>query len=473
MVLGLLLLFAGYASLFWLSRRGARKATMAPAASSLPGIRAKGKRRALLGGGIGGGAVGFLAFSTLAAIINAAVCVPQPERAMSPGAFFAVWLISGLVGLALCGHFASLARIFSGLLAATCLTIILTATFGIHTLLIRSVLIAVSAALLTAPLLLQRNKMLVRIMLNGTTALIGIVTFLNGVALFAPPEAASHAWLNLLPLLFAPDSERAFPSWGAPAFKGLIAGAILGVVLGFAMQLLLSRHAGEDAEASWNEYLGAYTERYEKSGMLPGQYEGSLARAGLFEPQPSMWQRIGSFFEQGSGPASYGHVAGGQSAALTALPAKSKRSGSSRSRGPAKFSALGRDGALATTHEDDDDTDVDSDAEDDKKALFAHPSKAGLSELAKSTYALPSPPPFEESTPSYHSTGSGLSGTTKASGSNVSVGHDGAPHKAFDSYTDGAAVPRSTASPPPAAAGNPAAVPATPSLINAISRIQA
>ncbi|CEH17999.1 hypothetical protein CBOM_04433 [Ceraceosorus bombacis] len=457
---------------------------------------------------------------------------------MSSGAYFAVWLVPGLLGAALCGHFKFAARLFSGLLGAASLTIILTAMFGIHTLLIRAILVSILAVLLSAPLLLPRSALLQRHLLNLNTSLIGSVVFLNGVALFAPPEKSTESWLNLTAVLFAPDGSDALSAavdkWGTSAFKGFIAGAVLAVVIGFSFEALLHSHSGEDAEASWNDYLGAYTERYEKSGMLPGQYEGSLARQGLFEPAPTPWQRIAAVFAEAgsarSGPASYGNIPGGQNVddrdtdadTLTAIPTRKRSRGASSrrthksgktSRGvPARFEALSRrdkdldleNGDDSESEGDDSDaTDVEDVAGDlskeasDSKSRLSSASKGPatseqLSALARSTYALPSPlprPPGSLSTatplPSYRSdatastgVGSNVSGSTKVS--SVSTAYDGTPHKAFENYRDAGAsrAPNSSSRPtsplnPASGANNGNAVQATPSLINAISRIQA
>ncbi|KDN52452.1 hypothetical protein K437DRAFT_6325 [Tilletiaria anomala UBC 951] len=546
---GTLLLFSGFASFNWLSRAGVRSRS-----AILPNGKQVKSRAALLAGGIGGCVIGFLFFSFLVTLVLCAVCARSGKAPLAPQAFFALWFAPSLVlGPLLGGHWRVVGRSMAGLLAGVCTVLLVTAVFGIHTLTIRVILLAIFASLFTAPLLLTaRNSTVQRHLLGVCTALIGVVTMLTGVALFAPPEDSSAAWLDLWALLFAHDGSatqaNAISAWGTPAFKGYIAGGVLGCVIGCALQFFIGAKTGNDAVEEWNDYLGGWTERFvNKSGAaVPGPTGMVESRAGLFEPAPTAWQRVaGLFSDKDQRPASYGRdppiTAGATSApsaggaAFTELNpnrrAKSAKARSSAgrniSRGPARFQALARGekdaeaSELSDEHDADDSdddsyaTNIDDSSVDDKKQQQQHKSgeRDAVAELNKGNgglenyrgYALPRPPSYRtdscaSSAGGNGGAGSGLSGTTKASSSSSSDGlsdpsNSGGSeevHKPLAVYRDSAAVaapatlPASSAAsrPPlsapsvapqlqaPQPAGAQTMVPATPSLINAITRIQ-
>ena len=523
-VTGLLLVFNGWASYTWLSRAGARERT-----AILPNGKKVKSRAPILGGGVGGAVVGFLFISWFATLIMCAICA-RGRAPPNSTAYFAIWLAPALVlGAGVGGHFKIASRAFAGLLAGVSLTLMLTAVFGINTLTIRVILLSIFCSLFTAPLLLMPRSgaaTVQRHLLNVCTSLIGMMTFLTGVALFAPPEDSSGSWIDLWALLFAPDNSAsqaaAISAWGTPAFKGYIAGAVLGTVIGCVFEYFLHAKAGMDAQEEWNDYLAGYTERFvDKTG-------DAGVRAGSFEPAPTGWQRFANLFSEADRrPASYGAdlpaaaTAGGFTELNLARRAKSTRSSRKTSGGPARFKALSRgekDADLADEyelrHDDDDDdsdaTDVESDAGDmEKKAGFEGEAKDSVPELKKGEkgaalenyrgYALPRPPSYRtDSSGSGTGNGSGLSGTTKASSDAGLTTPSEEVHKALGVYRDsssgtppakrsiGTIADRSVSagsSPTTALASSPVTnaatvgapqhmVPATPSLINAITRIQ-
>ncbi|UZJ56399.1 hypothetical protein CBS101457_005719 [Exobasidium rhododendri] len=527
-VIGLLLVFYGYASLFWFNRAGSglrerlgrgRKAGQVEATTgSARSKRArKQKRRPFLSGGLGGVLVGFLFFSYLASVINNALCADDGKKALGAGAYFAVWLAPGLLGAVLGGHFFFMAKIMAGVLGATCLTITFTAMFGIEAILVRVVLLAILAPLLSAPLLLPRINPLQTLILNGCTSLIGVVTFLNGVALFAAPYDASSNWIDLWTLLFCQDGAASHAviigSWGTSAFKGYIAGAVLGAVVGFVFELFLHGQSGKDADSEWNEYLGTYTERFSldgndlegKSGLNVNNPVSVAARVGLFEPAPSAWQRMVDFFDsEAKRPAHWGGLSG-DGTLVESISDKIKKKRPSRSAKtaggvPAKFEVLSkRDDFDRESSSDDDDDDDDDDSDDDGatdigsedeegKALsptirMIKNSSSGSDGGGKiGSYAGHTRPSMDSPAPSYNT--SQFSGTTAKESSQDSI-----IHKSVQVYRDAAVSPPIGKSPSPLSptqspqqqprqqqpvqpAAAAAAVPATPSLINAISRIQ-
>jgi len=500
-ITGLILLFFGWASFFWGSNLGnspkrldekIRKASrLCPLFAGPP-----------LAGGVGGVVVGFLFLSFLTTVVTASICVAE-NKSVSSIAYFVIWLLPGLLGAFLAGHWPFFARACTGLLCGACFTLIITAMFGIHTLIIRAIIIIVFTCLVTAPLLIPKRNVIRFHLLNICTSIIGMVTFLDGVALFAPPRASSDSWIDLWVLLFALDNSTselsATRKWGSGAFKGLIAASVLGTLIGFAFEFIFHKHAAEDPDMEWNNYLGSFTQHLQDSPE---------DRAGSFEPEATIWQKLARAFTPASRPAAYGNVSATakddlEKSPLTELPiAKSRRKARrarSARKGPAKFSALDR-------VESDSETDYDSDFSIGKLnprpiSTKTFESKLDADELADQLKPLAasndskstSVPGLLARPPSYRtnssksgsgSTGSGISGTT-ANSADIAVtsclsskSGDGAvglmispPRPGFERAT--------TMSPPPPfpSSGAPSPLapsfPATPSLVNAITRIQA
>lgn len=499
--LGLFLVFFGWASYNWTTR---------PRSQTGKKIGSKDiSSRAILGGGIGGTVVGFLFMSMLSTLIVCAVCSSGERPSPSSTAFFVIWLVPGLLGAALGGHLRIVGRLMAGLAAGASSTLILTAMFGIHTLLIRIVLIAVLCPILTSPLLLPRTTMIQKHLLNASTSIFGMLILLDGVSLFAPPKESSDSWLNLWVLLFSGDESASKDSiiqaWGTGSFKGYIAGAVLGSIIGFLFEFFFHKHAAENADEEWNDYLGTYTSRFEKNGSdlrhggsgMPGAFDGS--RAGLFEPSPNVFARIGDFFagNSKSEPASYGNLPGGQNTSPLTERSSSKRSRarSSRSKAtttrsaktkrgtPARFEALGKrdldlEACQESDEEDSDATEFDS---DDDLSNSKAKDKDGNSLQNYGGYSLPvisggglKPPGLLESpSPSYRTSGtesltntsSTLSGSTKQG--SITNGGGSEVHKPLDVYRD-----KDVTSTSQVDSNGQKIVAATPSLINAISRIQ-
>ena len=120
------MLFFGWASFFWGCNIGTRRSRI--------DVKAKKPRKlgflfagAPLAGGIGGVIVGFLFFSFLTTVITSTICITQ-AKSVSSTSYFVIWLIPGLLGAALAGHWSLLSRAFTGLLAGACFTLIVTAT---------------------------------------------------------------------------------------------------------------------------------------------------------------------------------------------------------------------------------------------------------------------------------------------------------------------------------------------------------
>ncbi|SNX81790.1 uncharacterized protein MEPE_00495 [Melanopsichium pennsylvanicum] len=519
---GLFLLFFGWASFFWGCNLG----------NSAQRIEDKVNGRSRLGplfagapiaGGVGGIAVGFLFFSFLAIVTASAICVAE-AKSISSTSFFIIWLLPGLLGAFLAGHWALFARAFTGLLSGACFTVIVTAMFGIHTLIIRAILISICTSLVTAPLLIPKHNAIHFHLLNICTSAIGMVTFLDGVALFAPPRASSNTWIDLWALLFAGDNSpselSATKKWGTSAFKGFIAAAVLGSLVGFLFEFIFHKHAAEDPDMEWNSYLGSFTQRLENHETADPH-----ERAGAFEPALSAWQMFSRAFAESISSAAYGNITSlfhdPEKSPLTDLPhAQSRRKAcptrNVKTHGPARFRALSKGDKDLELAGSDSDTDYDSDTSLQKlnprsskavsaKSLLCKAVAHELADVLKPLSAredsrfdnfgaarIPRPPSYRtnSSNSGNGSTGNGVSRTmavppNKASRWKIS---GGPAEKAMGVYRDGDAstsltrlsVSRHTtmSPPPPFSDSQPSSplnpsFPATPSLVNAITRIQA
>ncbi|CAO1628511.1 unnamed protein product [Parajaminaea phylloscopi] len=518
--LGVFLMFFGLASFYW-----ATSPRLSPK-------RGKTSRR-VLGGGIGGMVVGFLSGSFLSLIITGATAT-RHHTTLSAGGTFALFMAPGCVLLAASAHLRFLSRLLTGLLGGVCAAVILTATFGVHAIVPRSILLAIFCVLLTAPLLAPAKARWPRTkkwLLNINTSLVGSVCLMDGVALFAPPEEASRSWIDLWTLLFAPDGSSTqtytVRSWGSSAFKGYIAGAVLSALVSVAFEAWFHREAGESVEDEWNEYLGAYTNQIEKGELLYAAEagDGGPHRAGRFQEPQSLWSKLrhatgdaSAWSRRQRGPASYGNIAEGRSApeagGFTERAFSGRRSGGrgrqSSGTGPARFEALSKkDRSRKLSHlvdSDFDSGDSDSEATEIDELEKQAECRDVVTALPKTTnyggYALPVLPALPRP-PSYRTdsaqSSSQLSGSTAVSSSGSShtqprpdagdratvQSREGSAakgtedvHRPTSVYRDAsknsaaAVASATTKSGRQASAQTTTPVAATPSLINAIDRIQ-
>jgi hypothetical protein len=346
MASGLLLLFFGLASFYWLTKwrlQHHHSSDNVALVSALPILKqghprqkASGRkgRRAIIGGGVGGLLVGFLGVSYTVALIHNTLSVEHGRRPLPASAFFAVWFVSGLIGACLCGHFSLMSRMVTALLGAASFVVILMAVFSIRLLLVRVTLLSIFAVFFVVPLIQPHAKQLQMLLLNACTSFIGIVTFLNGVALVSPSVEQSSAWVDLWTLLFVGnkyiDQSQLTSIWQSSVFKGFAAASVIGAVVGFVFEWLFHRQCGNDPDADWNQYLGNYTKQFETTN--PKLYDdpairtdsGASPRAGMFEPAPSAWQKMVDFFDSDhSRPAHYGNLSGDDSYSLATSQTKS------------------------------------------------------------------------------------------------------------------------------------------------------
>lgn len=327
---GLFLLFVGVPSLYWItpSRRKVQK-------------DGKGGRK-WLPGGIGGLVVGFLALSSIATVIAMAIASRRTNVHLSSYGWFAVWLVTGLVGSALSGQMRIVSSLLTGLLGGLHFTLLFIAAVGIKRLVMRMVLAGMSSLLMTIPLfspIQARWPLLSRIILVINLSVIGSSTFMDGLVLFIPSQGASHAWIDLWIWLFAPDqpspsvvpgiypppdglaphnngwhrsstqNNTVLSNWSSSTFKGYLAAAILGAVLGSLFQAWFYRGVGESPDEKWNDYLGVYTGSNDQGDNRDVMLFPSSTRKGDFEPYESPWSRLADRWNGGKHrPAKYGQA---------------------------------------------------------------------------------------------------------------------------------------------------------------------
>ncbi|PWN19691.1 hypothetical protein BCV69DRAFT_300001 [Microstroma glucosiphilum] len=465
-ICGLLLLFFGLDSFRWLSSFRSK-------GSSIPSTK---QPRRILGAGVGGILIGFLAGSTLSILLITSFATRQSST-LTPGGLLVAWLIPGLIVAPLAGHFSFLSRVLTGLLGSMNLVLLLTALGGVHTLATRAALLVVAAPVLTVPLLIPPKSRWGQVkwwLLNINTSFVGAMIFLDGIALFASPQDTSHAWLDLWTLLFAPDlgaSESTIvQQWGTTAFKGYVAGAIILVLAGIAFEWYFDHCADEDVGEEWSDYLGVSTEQAEKdtegrpdAAYMP-EMGGSRAygevRAGILDVPQSLWARIKSHgrYRRGA-PAAYGGYSEGRSTPLAEQPSYTERVASIRS-----FRRSGRRPARYVPHEDEEAIDGDFDVEFEGVYAYADQQKDGL-HLAIPQYTSPGMPriPSYSSEPHQSQSSSLISGSTAVEKTGEEISQKD---------LDNVSPPATAFSGDLASQESPGQVTATPSLLNAVERIQ-
>ncbi|KAL1744732.1 hypothetical protein HDZ31DRAFT_74032 [Schizophyllum fasciatum] len=245
-----------------------------PSYKAIPGTLAPPRRKITfaLEGGVGGLALGYSFGVQFASFM--AVCIPAVTSAspLSSKSFIAVWLLPSVVTTLLGGRWKygalALAGITGGALFALGISVI------IHpNLLTRIVLAAVLVPLSTVLALLpfaRTQRPIMRLCTAATGAFGMVVT----IAILADIPAWANVWQRLV--------QRDNVEWGTGKEQGLSAAFGILVVLGMASDLLLRRKLGECPDEKWDGYLADY------AANLPDQ----PGRAGTFQPLQSAWDRL-------------------------------------------------------------------------------------------------------------------------------------------------------------------------------------
>ncbi|KAL1685576.1 hypothetical protein GGG16DRAFT_129328 [Schizophyllum commune] len=245
-----------------------------PSYKAIPGSLDAPKRRIAfaLEGGVGGLAIGYSFGVQFATFL--AVCIPALTSAspLSSKSFIAVWLLPSLVTTLLGGRWKYCALAFAGITGGALFSLGISVI--IHpNLLTRVVLTAILVPLVTILTLLpfERSQ---RPATRFATASTGAFGTVMSIAILAGIPAWANVWQRL--------AQHDNIDWGTSKEQGLSAAFGILLCLGMASDFLLKRKFGECPDEKWDGYLASY------AANLPNQ----AGRAGTFQPLQSAWDRM-------------------------------------------------------------------------------------------------------------------------------------------------------------------------------------
>ncbi|TFK86845.1 hypothetical protein K466DRAFT_492029 [Polyporus arcularius HHB13444] len=229
------------------------------------------KRIFRIEGGIGGIALGFVTgvhFTTFLALLIPNV---STSKSLSAGAFLAVWLLSAIACSILAARWRFVTLAFAGIAGYS--TFALAFAVILHpSLLTRLILVAIFTPIGVVMCLLpiaRTQHVFVRLAM----ASIGAFGTILAIALLAHIPSWTEVWDRLW------IKDGSF--WGTGQEKGLSAAFCLFVLVGVASDWFLKRKLGENPDEKWDSYLADYT------ATLPN----SSNRAGQFQPLQTFWGR--------------------------------------------------------------------------------------------------------------------------------------------------------------------------------------
>ncbi|KAI0655484.1 hypothetical protein C8Q70DRAFT_1020299 [Cubamyces menziesii] len=229
------------------------------------------KRVFRLEGGIGGIAIGYTTgvhFTTFVALLVPNVSSNPP---LSSGAFVAVWLLSSIICTILAARWKYVALGFAGLVGFSTLAVAISVI--VHpTLLTRIVLTAVFTPIGLIMCLLPIARTQHAFVRVGMASAGSFGTILS-IAILAHLSSWSDVWGRL----WIHDGS----GWGTPKEKGLSAAFCLFLLVGVVSDWFLKSKLGENPDEKWDSYLAEY------AATLPNASD----RAGNFRPIQSFWTR--------------------------------------------------------------------------------------------------------------------------------------------------------------------------------------
>ncbi|KAJ4466242.1 hypothetical protein J3R30DRAFT_3311152 [Lentinula aciculospora] len=253
---------------------------------ALPGTfratEAKGlKKMFFLEGGLGGLLVGYtigVHLSTSLALIIPATS--SATTSLSSGAFVAVWVLTAISTTILGGRYAIAALSFSGLsggaLFALALCIIVHPGLEIRvvfTIIVMSILLIAVLLSIWVPPLLRLKHPLLRFATSSTGAF-GVTLSISLLSLSASTTSWSSPWSHLY--------LSALDSWDTSTEKGFSALFSVLLLLGLISDWALHKKWGECPDEKWDSYLAEY------AANIPNSDD----RAGIFRPFESVWDRL-------------------------------------------------------------------------------------------------------------------------------------------------------------------------------------
>ncbi|KAI9064645.1 hypothetical protein FKP32DRAFT_1591267 [Trametes sanguinea] len=229
------------------------------------------KRVFRLEGGVGGIAIGFATgvhFATFVALLVPNVSSDPPPSA---GAFVAVWLLTGIVCAVLAARWKYVALGFAGLVGFSTLAVAI--SIIVHpSLLTRIILTAIFTPIGLIMCLLPIARTQHAFVRVGMASAGSFGTILS-IATLAHLASWSDPWGRL----WIHDGS----DWGTAKEKGLSAAFCLFLLVGVTSDWFLKSKLGENPDEKWDSYLAEY------AATLPN----ASNRAGTFRPLQSFWAR--------------------------------------------------------------------------------------------------------------------------------------------------------------------------------------
>ncbi|KAH8834354.1 hypothetical protein DL96DRAFT_1491540 [Flagelloscypha sp. PMI_526] len=231
--------------------------------------RARAKDLYMLGGGVGGLLSGFTFGVHLTTFLTLLVPAMSKAAPTGPHSFLAAWLISSVVLAAFGGRWRYSAIALSSIQGGALFSLLL--CMLIHpSVTSRVVITAIFMPLIVLLSLLPFPAVQYHV-LRLANASAGAVGLAISIALLSGEPNWSNPWERY----WVADGDL----WGTSKEKGLSAAACILIALGFVVDFFLKRKFGENPDASWDSYLSKY------SANLPD-------RAGKFTPAQSFMGRL-------------------------------------------------------------------------------------------------------------------------------------------------------------------------------------
>jgi hypothetical protein len=225
-----------------------------------------------LEGGIGGLAAGYTFGLHLATFLTVLISNKTSAKPLGSIQFLITWLFPAIVLTFVGGRWKIAALVFLGLSGSVAITLFLSVAFH-PTLLARLILLCITTPILTIACLIPKPNIrhtAARVASSFTGSFGVIVT----IALLGNIDSWGNVWLRFV--------LKTADGWGSGKEKGLSAALALLCLVGAAVDWTLKKKFGENPDEQWDTYLANYA-----SG-LPANGD----REGVFQPLTSFWQRI-------------------------------------------------------------------------------------------------------------------------------------------------------------------------------------
>jgi len=240
--------------------------------SELKRIESSIRWLSMLEGGVGGVAAGYVFAAHLVTFLALLIPSVTTSANLSPKSFLATWLLSSLVCMFLGGRFKYVALSLAGITGYS--------TFGvacavmIHpSLRARVVLVSIFTPIGLILCLLPIAKYQ-HAFLRFATSSAGAF----GVVLSIATLANIPVWREVWDRLWTDDGS----GWGSSVEKGLSTVYCVLLICGAAVDWFLHRRLGENPDEKWDGYLADYV------SALPNEAD----RAGMYKPPSSFWSRL-------------------------------------------------------------------------------------------------------------------------------------------------------------------------------------